>query len=470
VATFLGVDIGSTTTKASLVSVDGSGVRELGVARVPTPRDPASLLAAITDVITQISALSPVAAVGVTAMAESGIAWDAAGRPLTGILRWDRAVGRGHLDQVLVRHPELPSRTGIPATTKPALVALAVLRADDPQRFARMTSFTGVADLAVAALTGARVTDHTLAARTMMAGADGLEWDASLLAVERIPIEVLPSIAGPGARAGVVTAEASARFALPVGVPVFVAGHDHAVGAWAAGVRAPGDIADSLGTAEAVVRVTAGADPAAATADGFAVGRTVDGFHRTALGGSPACGAMLAAWDDRHPDASVVDALAVADPRRWDTSVVTVLPYPSGRQCPEPDPGAVVRVLPEGSAATATALLQSIVLQARWMRESLDDLAAEPPSRLVILGSLTDRIPVWAPLIAAGTPLPVTRCTAAEPVASGAALLAGVRAGLADADVVLPTSPVAPIAAPALDDAYRRFVAAARTPATQGAA
>ncbi|MDQ7876393.1 FGGY family carbohydrate kinase [Microbacterium sp. QXD-8] len=478
----LGLDIGSTSTKAVLVDV-ADDVIVLHVARASTPTDAVELVATTAALLRAcVSAANrPIAALGIASMAESGAALGADGTPLTPLLRWDRPVDPRHLDDLLARHPDLPSRTGLPATTKPAAVALAALRRENTEVFTAVRHWAGVADLVAHALTDVRATDHTLAARTMLAGGRGDAWDAAVLDTVGIDVRILPELRAPGEPVA-VTSDAAEAFGLGRGIPVYIAGHDHAVGAWAAGVRTPGAVADSLGTAEAVVRVTddlnatagAGRDASAsrrretsgitarAVADGFAIGRTVDGSALTILGGSRACGAMLEWWDGAHDGDGVRARLASLPADPWPATSMTVLPYPSGRQCPVPHPGA--RVAVRGAAADPTtrarAVLEGLVFQARWMRETIDALAGSPARDVTVLGSLADRIPAWAPLTAAaGTP--AFRAATTEPVAAGAALLAAVRAGAASDTVSLAREAVAPAQAPHLDHAYRRFLHAA---------
>lgn len=454
----LGLDVGSTSTKATLVDV-ADGVRVLTTHRRRTPTTPVGLVtaAAALSRACATGADRPIAAIGIASMAESGAALDGRGDPLTGLLRWDRGVDPAHLAHLLELRPDLAAETGVPATTKPAAVTLAALRAERPGLFAATRHWTGVADLIAHALTGIRATDHTLAARTMLAGADADDWDTDLLGDLGADVRMLPEIMRPGTAVG-TTDHRAEGFGLPRGVPVHIAGHDHAVGAWAAGARADGDVADSLGTAEAIVRVADAVDRPAAVAAGFAVSRTIDRAALTILGGSRACGAMLAAWDQEHPGDDAIVRLREVDPERWITSPVTVLPYPAGRQCPEPEPGARVRVHGAGDAdARARGVLQSLILQSRWMREAADALAGSATASVVVLGSLAHRVPAWAPLAAASAPAAVRLAAIDEPVAVGAALLAAVRTAVAPATVALPAEPVVPAFARGLDDAYRRF-------------
>ncbi|MGV2982262.1 FGGY family carbohydrate kinase [Microbacterium sp. AGC85] len=461
----LGLDIGSTTTKAALVEVtdDVSVVR---MARRPTPSDADTLIAAAADVLRECAttASGPIAAIGIAAMAESGAALDAGGSALTPLLRWDRGVDRSHLDALLSQHPGLPASTGVPATTKPAAVTLLALRAERPDVFGAMRHWSGVADIVAFALTGQRATDHTLAARTMLAGLGGESWDSQVIESLGARMSLMPELRAPGEPVG-TTSAAAERFGLTPGIPVHIAGHDHAVGAWAAGARQAGDAADSLGTAEAIVRVTDAVDIARAVEAGFSVGRTVDAAAVTILGGSPACGAMLAWWDAAHPEDRMLSQLRAIATDEWAGGAAIVLPYPSGRQCPAPDPDARVQVLghTDGSADRARSLLQSLVAHSRWMRETADELAGSPTTALAVVGSLTERIPAWAPLIAA-TRVPTSVCADDEPVAAGAALLAAVRAGEAPSDApVLACTKVTPLRAAGFEDTYRRFLTAVTT-------
>jgi xylulokinase len=458
----LGLDIGSTTTKAALVELTDE-VSVVHVARRPTPADADALIAAAADVLRECAAAAsgPIAAIGIAAMAESGAALDAGGSALTPLLRWDRGVDRSHLEALLTKHPRLPATTGIPATTKPAAVALLGLRAEHPEMFGAMRHWSGVADIVAHALTGERATDHTLAARTMLTGFGGRSWNCDVVESLGVRAAVLPEVRAPGDPVG-ATSEAAERFGLSRGIPVHIAGHDHAVGAWAAGVREAGDTADSLGTAEAVVRVTDAVDIARAVDAGFSVGRTVDGTASTILGGSPACGAMIAWWDAQHPDDRMLTRLGALEADDWVAGAALVMPYPSGRQCPTPSPDARVQVLGDtgGPVDRARSLLQSLVAHSRWMRETADELAGSPTRSLAVLGSLTERVPAWAPLIATAG-VPTSACGAEEPVAAGAALLAAVRAGEAPIDApILACERVTPPRAAGFEDTYRRFLAA----------
>ncbi|HEY3503745.1 MAG TPA: FGGY family carbohydrate kinase [Actinocatenispora sp.] len=457
----LGVDVGSTNTKVVLVAGAGE-VR--GARRADTPGDPDALVRLVR---TQIAALAdgvPVAAVGVASMAETGVPLDADDRPIGPLLRWDARRGTTDADRLADAYGRaaLFAATGVRPAGKTPLATWAWLRRTRPEVFGRMARWAGVADLVGLALTGRLVTDHTLAGRTMayrLPAADaGLPagFDADLLDAVGLRPAQLPAV-GPVARAlpGV----------LPAGTPVVVAGHDHAVGAWAAGVRGAGAVADSLGTAESLIRVLgAPVDRGSVAAQGMSLVRTVGG-REALVAGSPAAGAALdpflaqlrPASGPQALDRDAVLAAASALPAR--PTGLVVLPYPAGRQCPDPDPSARLRVIGTGGgpAELTRALVEGLACQARWMYEAQRDLAAAPDGPVTVLGGTGP----WLRVKAAVSRVPLRHVTAAEPVATGAALLAAYRAGLTAEPPGLPTGPLdAPD--PGYEEQYRAFLRAAR--------
>ncbi|WP_035062583.1 FGGY family carbohydrate kinase, partial [Cellulomonas bogoriensis] len=128
--TALGIDVGSTSTKAVLACVEGVEVGELAVASRPTPDQVTELLATVVAVVAEVLGRGAVPdVVGVASMAETGAALDADARPLTPLLRWDghRAGAQAEgLARTLGRE-ELFARTGVRPAAKVPLATLAWL-------------------------------------------------------------------------------------------------------------------------------------------------------------------------------------------------------------------------------------------------------------------------------------------------------------------------------------------------------
>lgn len=474
----LGVDVGSTNTKVSLVSVseltvDELIVDELAVASAPTPSDATELIAVVHSAISQVVPVSPRApdVVGLASMAESGVPLDAWDLPLCEILRWNGERGQQEAEQLASQlgREQLFEATGVRPSAKVPLVVWRWLRNRRPAVWRTMDRWAGMADLLCLSMTGRLATDHTLAGRTMayrlpehgMALAD--DFDPDLLAeVDMLP-EQLPEVVQPGGIAGRVTSADFLGAGLHVNTPVVISGHDHPVGAWAAGLRRAGQVADSVGTAEAMLTLL---DPAAehspvdrpaVASAGMSLVRAVDGTHEALVAGSATAGGLCDWWlreVARHHDVDAVLAAVASLPT--EPSGVVFLPFLSGRQAPAPDSSARVRIYnPHGATLSIQAALaddvalftkamyEGVSLQARWMETEQRRLARLTPAEqmVVLVGSGARRGP-WMAIKNAVTPQRLSAVAAQEPVASGAALLAACRVGLLDAEqAVLRTDP-----------------------------
>ncbi|MFT4217042.1 MAG: FGGY family carbohydrate kinase [Micropruina sp.] len=467
----VGIDIGTSNTKVVRVE-RGVGTTVLNRA---TPAGLDDLLALVVAGLRVATEAGSVDAVGVASMAESGYPLDADGRALTPLLSW-----RDGRDVIEIRSladrlgaDALFEATGVRPGPKPSLAVWLWLRAMHPDTFAAMHRWAGVADAVHLALTGELRTDHTLAGRTLayrlppagerLAGS----FDADLLTEAGLRPDRLARVGLIGDPPSRVRPEVAAETGLRAGTPVVVAGHDHQVAAWASGVRDIGQVADSVGTAEAMLNLVGRVpDRAAVRRQGMSVVRTVDGSTEALLAGTGSAGGFLQWLADRHADGEVSDLLALDSAGKdalagggW------LLPYPAGRQCPEPDPAIGVRLVGPPPAHLGVAALEAVSYQAQWVLDSQAALSRRRTAQLSLSGRPLHRSPLWAGIRATLTDAATTLTTVAEPVASGAALLALHRAGLGD-EAPLLSQQVQPV--DGLGDRYRErlrdFIASARQP------
>jgi xylulokinase len=261
-----GVDIGTTHIKAALVTEDGS---VLSVAKAQTPvtsdgygpcHDPEEIRATAERVMCQaLEEAGPparITAVGVTSVGEEGVPLDSRSGLLYPSIAWYERRPSGEERRWSARHgdDELFAVTGLHKDLGFTLFKWLWLKAVQPSVWSRCRFWLGLADYVIWRWTGQRGMSVSHASRTAAFDLAAFRWQQDW-AAEALPqgTDALPPLheAGgtvgflrPGAVPGLVTADE---------VPVVVTGLDHAVGAYAAGVMHPGQVLDSMGTAEALI-------------------------------------------------------------------------------------------------------------------------------------------------------------------------------------------------------------------------
>ena len=356
------------------------------------------------------------AGIGVASMAETGVLLDGAGEVLAPSIAWHDARGEGEAAAIAtdLGRAAFEERSGLPATPLCTLAKLRwLLGHHEPARRARR--WLNVSEWIVRRLGGRDVSELSLASRTgMLDLAEGAPY-AEALASSALPDDLLGEIVVAGTACGVTGGEA-----LPgaKGAVLTVAGHDHPVAGVGVGVVAPGDVLDSCGTAEALVRIAPplrAADVRRCVAAGITVGWHV-GPHRHALLGSAWTGLALSeVLNELGADRAEVDAeaLAVADAPKLDLDLHSLERRPP--RLPDAPRGAIWRAAIEACEEEVWAIL--------------DRMAAVvgPHERVVVTGGWSRDAAVMELKSALGA---VHAPPVVESGARGAALLAGVAAAV----------------------------------------
>jgi sugar (pentulose or hexulose) kinase len=267
--------------------------------RAPTPwshteLDPDALLAAAITAIDLALGGRRVQAVGVASMAETGVLTDDALRPVVPSIAWWDERGEGEAAE-LAALPDFSARTGLPPTSMCTLAKYGWMRRNWPDA-KHGTRWLNVAEWIVLGLGGEPRPVASRASRTGFydlhtgqAWAPAMRWADAPASLARPHV-----VAGTGCG---VTRD---------GARLAIGGHDHAAAAVGAGAAGEGDVLDSCGTAEAILRATGPLDPETvrrAVADGFTVGRhAVPG--RCVLQGATWSGEKLQAVIDGYGDDS----------------------------------------------------------------------------------------------------------------------------------------------------------------------
>lgn len=265
---FVGLDIGSTWVKALAVTPDGE---QVAAARRATPwhsvgcggteMSAASLGATVRELLADLDLElggRPVRAIGVSGMAEAGVLVDAAGRAVVPVPAWFDPRGETEFAaQPAELRAAFPSVTGLPVS--PLATAAKLLHHRQAGLDLRGLTWLNVPEYVAHLLGGDRLAEVSLVARTGLVDQDtGAPWTPMLDALG-VGLGLLPETAP----AGSVWGHAADVPGAMRGAVLTVAGHDHLVASVAAGVVHPHQLYDSMGTAEALVRVLAEPLPAA---------------------------------------------------------------------------------------------------------------------------------------------------------------------------------------------------------------
>lgn len=266
----VGVDVGTTWCKAA--AWDPATGRQLPTARRPTPwrggeADAYELAGAAEAAIREAVELADagaVAGIGIASMAEAGVLLDGAGRPLLPVIAWHDPRGADAATRLAAELPGFSERTGLPATA-----VLTICKHRELARGLSAARWLNVAEWVVRALGGEDVGELSLLSRTGYLDLASRRPSAAALAWAGMPPTLLPEPAWAGTPAG------RCRLDFARAAVLTVAGHDHLAAAVGLDAVGDGDLLDSHGTAEALVRsvepATALDQAAAAVAAGISV-------------------------------------------------------------------------------------------------------------------------------------------------------------------------------------------------------
>lgn len=275
--------------------------------RVPTGAelDPEALVAAAAAAAREAIANAPagrVAGVGVASMAEAGVLLGDGDRPVAPIIAWYDSRGSDEATRLAIDLPDFTRRTGLPPTSTATIAKHTWLR-DHGLTGAR---WLNVAEWVVHRLGGDQMAELSLACRTGYLDLGGRWWPPALDWAGVRP-GFLPDPLPAGRPAG------RCRLSEARGALLTVAGHDHPCACIGAGATRSGDVLDSCGTAEALVRGIHTIEPEQverAVARGVTVGWHVIAARKTLLAGFQS-GKLLAGLDlDTGAGGEVVEALA----------------------------------------------------------------------------------------------------------------------------------------------------------------
>nr|MBA3449947.1 carbohydrate kinase [Chloroflexia bacterium] len=387
-----------------------------------------------------------IASVAVAAVGESGVLIDASGAAISDSIAWydNRTRPQAAWLAEHIGKDALFARTGLSLQPIFSLNKLLWHREHQPDIWRRSVRWLMLADYIAFLLSGEIATDLSLASRTLLLDLHEKRWDSRTLEQTGIDPNLLAPLVAGGTALGRVTVAAATATGLPRTAMVASGGHDHVCGALAAGVTRPGQMLNSLGTAEALFFPTTQplTDPQAGR-QGYAQGAHVVGGGYYVFGGQYTSGASIEWWRDLLG--------AKGDPLAYDTLVagaervpagslgVVFLPHLRLANAPYDDPrsrGALIGLTTDaGRDAVTRAIFEGIAMESRNAFEPLVRYPqVTPPESVVAIGG-SARNAVLMRIKASVTNLRHRILDAEEATALGAAMLGGLGAGVyADVD------------------------------------
>ena len=388
------------------------------------------------------------------------VALDGGGRPLRPAMLWNdgRTVEECREIERRVGPERLVELTGNRAATGFTAPKLLWMQRHEPELFARIRHVMMPKDYVRYRLTGEIAADVSDASGTLMFDVAERRWSAEVLAALDVPAGWMPQVHESVAQAGGTGP-----------VPVAAGAGDQASGAIGAGATRAGLASVVLGTSGVVfVPLPAYRFDSLARLHTFCDARP---------GGWHAMGVMLSAAGSlrwlRDAVASGVPFDRLSDEAAsWDAGSggLLFLPYLSGERTPHNDPavrGAFIGLgLEHDRGAMARAVMEGVAYALRDSLELLAALGDRPLVGRASGGGVASEL--WLRIVASALEMRLERIEVEDGSAYGAALLAGVAAGVfagvddAAARCVRVTATVDPDEswASAYRDGYARFVRA----------
>jgi xylulokinase len=456
----IGADIGSQSVKAVLLDPDGQTVGSAGrgcVMQHPASgwaeQDPGDWTGGLTDAIGQLLARhrirpSQVSHLGLAAQVDGLVAVDDRLRPLRSGIIW---LDRRACDQAAALARQLGTEhifgtTGLNADASHIAPKLMWLREHEPDTFRQARAFPPVGGYLLGWLTGVLAQDHANASSTLLYDVRTGTWDDGMLQASGLDPAVLAPIRPSAEIAGTLTAQAAAELGLSRDCAVVVGTGDEHAACIGAGAVVPGLVADVTGTAEPVAVTAASAvfDPEQVVEThahavtglllvenpGFVSGGCTLWCAQAILGTDQAGLFELAASAPAGAGGVLfVPALSGATVPRWNDRMRGVF---------------AGLAMNHDRAHLARAVIEGCTFALRDVLGRLEELGLCGPQIRVVGGGA--RSELWLQIKADVTGRTVRAVVADEPTALGAAVLAGLAAGVFRdiADAVARTVTLAP--------------------------
>ena len=269
----IGIDIGTTSTKAVLFSATGAVLDEYSIGYPllsPEPdiqeQDPEDIYRAVVGSVREIvrrwqgrsaeesNQTETLIGLSFSAAMHSLIAVDSQNNALTNSITWaDRrsAPWAGYLQQRCNTH-DLYARTGVPIHPMSPLLKLIWLQKDCTEIFEKAAKFISIKEYVLYRWFQQYVVDYSIANATGLFNMKALDWDQEALMLAGVTADNLSQIVSPTHRLTGMNAEVANAIGISAEVPVIVGSSDGVLANLGVGAIAADTVAITVGTSGAV--------------------------------------------------------------------------------------------------------------------------------------------------------------------------------------------------------------------------
>lgn len=443
----VGIDIGTTNSKAGLFDIHGRTIR---TASRPTTTlydakgwsyyDPEQMWQTIVSAIKEaLEGVDPklVACIGIVSMAESGLLVDrSSGKPKSPFMPWFDTCSQPQASFIADQagRKEGFQRSGLHLSFKHGLPKLLWIQEHSPQSYEGEPVWLSASGYIAYRLSGVMATDYSLAARTYTFDLASKSWDEAWIKQFGLRPEWFPPAYAGGTVIG--HSQSMSSEGIPDGIPVSISGHDHVAAALAVGAIRSGVVYNSMGTAETMVGTLS---PRSLGEEEYALGISF-GIHVVKdqyfwMGGNASSGGSVE-WLRQQLSIDKLDyshMMNLLKQTKAGPTGILYYPYLSGSGAPAPDPKARAAMIgfrnEHSQGDLMKAVLEGTSYQLESIKRSAERLTQEMIDTLVVVGGGA-RNPHWLQIKADITGCKLKIPAIPEASLLGAAMAAGIGCGL----------------------------------------
>jgi len=266
VTLLLGIDIGTTATKAILLDpargLVAEGERPMAL-HTEQPgwaeEEVGDWWANVVSLSRELAAGLEITAIGVSGMVPTVILQDADGLPIRRSIQQNDARTGVEIQELRARlaGARVLERTGSAITQQSVAPTLVWLQRHEAEAWARTRTIGGSYDTIVRMLTGERSIEANWALESGLFDLETKDWALDILHAAGVNPDLLPAVRRPDEVVGALTNAAAAETGLRPGTPVVAGSADHVSSAFAAGLVREGDLLVKLGGAGDILLTTA---------------------------------------------------------------------------------------------------------------------------------------------------------------------------------------------------------------------